>query len=99
MPTMNEKKTIHTLNDLSAARGELVDTDGVKIPMLRLEITVDRIGSDGRVNGIRWPDLWLEPHTAENFAQAIRSALARLHLGLDQSLGMESPDDRSKPRH
>lgn len=96
---MNEKKTIHTLNDLSAARGELVDTDGAKIAMLRLEITVDQIGLDGRVNGVRWPDLWLEPHTAENFAEAIRSALERFHLGRAQSPGMEFPDDRSKPRH
>lgn len=82
---------IHTLDTFDAARGELTLQDGSKQPMIRFILKVDRHDLQGRHPTETWPDLWLEPHTAVAFAQAIHTALLR-HLPAEAArLGIETP--------
>nr|WP_315471729.1 hypothetical protein [uncultured Rhodoferax sp.] len=66
---------MYTLNELRADWIDNVYQDGVKSPMLRIQLKVDRHGPDGREDGLSLPALLLERYSAENLADLLRTKL------------------------
>lgn len=85
---------LHTLKDLSFASASVFDVDGKPLPMFRMMLTVDRQDANGQTQNILWPDLFLEPHTADMMCHAIRSALAKYHPDFVQSLELSDRGDK-----
>ena len=73
-------EVVYTLNELRAEWVDNVYQDGVKSPMLRIRLKVDRHGPDGREDGLDLPSLLLERYSAESLADLLRTRLnAPLH--------------------
>jgi hypothetical protein len=77
MPLNKLPPVIHTLEDLSFAQGEALDLNGNLIHFLRMIISSQRQDASGVMSHVVWPDLFLEPRLAKNFALEINSALAK----------------------
>lgn len=95
---MPPNEVVYTLNELRAEWVDNVYQDGVKSPMLRIRLKVDRHGPDGREDGLDLPSLLLERYSAESLADLLRARLDAPPLG--QTSAPEPDGDCETPiRH